>query len=77
MRRSQELALTSRPYAYTTLELLGILANLKDVALPELLRPREVKKMAFVLVTSDKGLAGSFNSSVIKKFESFFQRESD
>ncbi len=71
MRRSQELALTSRPYAYTALKILGILANLKDVTLPELLRPREVKKTTFVMVTSDKGLAGSFNSAVIKKFESF------
>jgi len=74
MRRSEELALTSRPYAYTALELLGILADLKEVTLPELLRPREVKRTAFVLVTSDKGLAGSFNSSVIKQFESFMKK---
>jgi F-type H+-transporting ATPase subunit gamma len=75
MRRSQELALASRPYAYTALKILGIVANLKDAALPELLRVREVKKMAFVLVASDKGLAGSFNSSVIKKFESFIKEK--
>jgi F-type H+-transporting ATPase subunit gamma len=76
MRRSQELALTSRPYAYTALELLGILAGLQDVTLPKLLRLREIKRKAFVLVTSDKGLAGSFNSSVIKKFESFIKENS-
>jgi F-type H+-transporting ATPase subunit gamma len=74
MRRSQELALASRPYAYTALELLGILSELKDVPLPELLVPRTVERTVFLIITSDKGLAGSFNSSVIKKFESF-QRE--
>ncbi len=71
MRRSQELALTSRPYSYAAIELLGVLADLKDVALPELLRPRKVERTVFIVVTSDKGLAGSFNSAVIKKFEDF------
>ena len=71
MRRSQELALNSRPYAYTALELLGILSNLKDVKRPELLTVRPVEKTLFVLVTSDKGLAGSFNSAVLRKFEQY------
>jgi F-type H+-transporting ATPase subunit gamma len=75
MRRSQEFALASRPYAYTALKLLGILAGLQGVEFPELLRPREIKKTAYVLVTSDKGLAGSFNSAVIKKFENFVKEK--
>src|SRR5579864_7513721 len=71
MRRAQELALSSRPYAYTALEILGIIASLKDVPTPELLRDRtsedsaeKTGRTAFMIVTSDKGLAGSFNSSV-------------
>ena len=76
MRRSQELALTSRPYSYTALELLGILSELKDIPMPELLRARPVQRTAFLVVTSDKGLAGSFNSAVIRKFEAF-ARESN
>jgi len=71
MRRSQEFALASRPYAYTALELLGILSGLKDIPMPELLRARPVAKQLFVLVASDKGLAGAFNGAVIRKFESF------
>lgn len=71
MRRSQELALTSRPYSYTALELLGILSELKDVPIPTILRARPVEHTVFVIVTSDKGLAGAFNSSVIRKFETF------
>ncbi len=76
MRRSQELALNSRPYAYTALELLGILSNLEDVQMPELLQERPIEKTAFMLVTSDKGLAGSFNGSVIRKFERYVRENS-
>ncbi len=75
MRRSQELALSSRPYAYTALELLGTLSDLKDVPLPDLLIAREIKRTAFIIVTSDRGLAGSFNSSVIKKFENYVKEQ--
>ena len=73
MRRSQELALHSRPYAYAALELLGILSDLKDtdIEVPELLQERPVVRTAFLLMTSDRGLAGSFNSGVFRKFEQF------
>jgi len=89
MRRSQELALASRPYAYTTLELLGILSKIvasksgeepggltsKKIDLPEILERRTVEKTVFVILTSDKGLAGSFNSAVLRKFEHFVKAE--
>src|SRR5690348_6246090 len=71
MRKSQELALNSRPFAYSALELLGILSSLKGVKMPELLGGRAVKKTALLVVTSDKGLAGSFNGLVIRKFEQY------
>lgn len=74
MRRSQEIALASRPYAFAALDLLASLTLLeksKDLPLPELLQPREVKKVLFVLVASDKGLAGAFNSSLFRRFEKY------
>jgi F-type H+-transporting ATPase subunit gamma len=71
MRRSQELAIASRPYSYAALELMGILAGLKDVPMPEIFAPREIKKTVFVILISDKGLAGAFNSAVIRKFEAY------
>jgi F-type H+-transporting ATPase subunit gamma len=87
MRRAQELALNSRPYAYTALEILGVIsrlheANGKPVPMPELLRERveegseemsqaRTGRVAFLIVTSDKGLAGSFNGSVFRKFEQY------
>src|SRR5271154_1365183 len=75
MRKAQELALNSRPYAYTALEILGVISRLKEVPMPELLRERapeeKTGRVAFLIVTSDKGLAGSFNGSVFRKFENY------
>ena len=84
MRRSQELALNSRPYAYAALEILGVISRMKDLpgtdasgsaSVPELLRPRTPEertgRTAFMIVTSDKGLAGSFNGTVLRKFEQY------
>ena len=75
MRKSQELAIASRPYTLTALRFLSILSSLKDITLPPLLQTRNIVKTAFVLVSSDKGLAGSFNSAVFREFEQFARRE--
>jgi F-type H+-transporting ATPase subunit gamma len=73
MRRSQELALNSRPYAYAALELLGILSSLKDMPMPELFQKRTIEKTAFLLMMSDRGLAGSFNGAVTREFEKYMR----
>lgn len=75
MRRSQEIALASRPYAYAALEILATVSRIKEFDPPEILVDRPVKKTAFLIVTSDKGLAGSFNSAVIRTFERFMKAE--
>ena len=71
MRRAQELALNSRPYSYSALALLGLLSDLKEVSMPDILQARPVVNTAFLIMTSDKGLAGSFNSAVIRRFEAY------
>ncbi len=80
MRRSQEIALSSRPYAFAALDLLATLSKLataqeipreKVEDLPVVLERRPIKHSLVVLIASDKGLAGSFNSAVIRKFEKF------
>ena len=79
MRRSQEIALASRPYAFAALDLLANLSRLREerkLVLPPLLERRAVRRTCIALVTSDKGLAGSFNSAVIREFEKFLRRES-
>ncbi len=68
MRKSQEIALLSRPYA---LELLRVLSYIREKTkyLPELMRDRDIKNTVVVVIASDKGLAGSFNANVVRAFE--------
>jgi len=76
MRKSQEITLSSRPYAFAALDFLATVSNL-DQKLPELFTKRNVKKVLFVLVSSDKGLTGAFNSSVFRKFEQHMKRDEE
>ncbi len=76
MRRSQQIALDSRPYAFLALDFLATISSLNQ-KLPELFKIRKIKKVLFVLVASDKGLAGAFNSSVFKKFEQHIERDKE
>lgn len=72
MRKSQEAALASRPYSFAAFDLLAVLSQLEANKFSSpFLEKRLVKNTLFVLVTSDKGLAGAFNSSVIRNFESY------
>ncbi|MBI2098738.1 MAG: ATP synthase F1 subunit gamma [Candidatus Wildermuthbacteria bacterium] len=69
MRRSQEVALNARPYAKKSFALLLHLlkqANGEDLG-SIFWKQRNGKKIALVVITSDKGLAGSFNSSVLRQ----------
>ena len=66
MRKTQESALAGRPYARAALAILARLSGSADIARHPLAEVREVKKVALVILTSDKGLAGALNSGVIK-----------
>lgn len=68
MRKSQERTLSTRAYAAAALSVLERLAGTADVARHSLLNERE-GKTAILIITSDKGLAGSLNGAVIRKAE--------
>lgn len=67
LRKAQNGILQMRPYAQ---KLNGILANLSDSidvdSLKVYFEKREVKNVLLVVITSDRGLCGSFNANVIK-----------
>jgi F-type H+-transporting ATPase subunit gamma len=78
MRKSQQIALDSRPYSFAALDFLATVSALENQKLPELFEVRKnIKRVLFVLVTSDKGLAGAFNSSIFKKFEAHIKQDKD
>ena len=69
MRKSQERALSGRAYAAAALSILERLATSADLAQHPLMQDR-AGNTAIVVITSDKGLAGSLNSGVIRKVDS-------
>jgi len=71
LRRAQDRILAARPFAVTTVKVLSSLAARANPELHPLLVQRDVKKVELVLVTSDRGLCGSFNANAIKAATAF------
>ncbi len=67
LRKSQERMEQARPYARHLQQVIqNLLPDVEPASLP-LLEVREIKRTALVIVSSDRGLAGSFNTNIIKK----------
>ncbi len=81
LRGAQEKMEAFRPYASKFAEVLGSLAErtqADEEHLPPLLASRaEIKTIDLVLMTSDRGLCGSFNTNLIHKAESFLKGKAD
>ena len=74
LRKAQGAITQMRPYSG---KLFGMLANLagsiEDASLAKYFENREVKKVLIIVLTSDRGLCGAFNSNVIKKTRSLLE----
>src|ERR1700692_217092 len=78
LRRAQERALAARPYAQMLTNVLRSLNERADVIDPEtgkarhpLLETRPEHNIVVVVVTGDRGLAGGFNSNLLKLAQRF------
>lgn len=76
MRRAQEVAIASRPYALAALEVLGRISANTVVPTP-LMTARPIATTAIIIVSSDRGLAGSFNTAVLRKVEEFLLNDTE
>jgi F-type H+-transporting ATPase subunit gamma len=74
LRRAQDRILAARPFAVTTVKVLSSLVARANPELHPLLVQREVKKAEVILVTSDRGLCGSFNANAIKAAGAFIRQ---
>jgi len=77
LRRAQDRILATRPYA---LEIRKVIANLAAHAgelKHPLLEVRPEKRVLLVVVTGDKGLAGSFNANVLRRATETIPRFAD
>jgi F-type H+-transporting ATPase subunit gamma len=66
LRRATDAIIAARPYARKMQELLSYLSGQVDVTKYPQFEEREVKAVAIVIVTADRGLCGAFNSNIIK-----------
>jgi F-type H+-transporting ATPase subunit gamma len=66
MRKSQNRALTGRPYARAASAILARVSGSKELNQHPLAEVRDIKKSLYVVITSDKGLAGALNSGVLR-----------
>ncbi|HRN98845.1 MAG TPA: ATP synthase F1 subunit gamma, partial [Flavobacterium sp.] len=68
LKKAQDAITAMRPYAEKLTELLGNLSSTLDADTGgEYTTQREVKNVLVVAITSNRGLAGAFNSNVIKE----------
>ena len=66
LRRAQDAVISARPYARKMKELLQHLASVVDVTAHPLFAARELKNVAVIVVTADRGLCGAFNANIIR-----------
>jgi len=76
MRKSQERAFAGRPYVHAAMRILQQLSSSGEGLSHPLAQKREEGKQLLVIVTSDKGLAGAVNSSVLKRATENFANNS-
>lgn len=72
-KRAQESLIRIRPYAISTYDILDDLASRIDISAHPLLSRREPKRVELVIMTSDRGFCGAFNSNIIKFAENFIR----
>lgn len=66
MRRAQEATKASAPYTQAARELLAALSTRTSVQHHPLFEQRTVKNRLMIVIASDKGLAGAYNSNIAK-----------
>lgn len=77
LRKSRELAEGRRPYFEGMIESMGRIVEKSGNARNIYMTEREVKKVAYVVITGDKGLAGGYNVNVAKLVEDHITNKAD
>ena len=75
IRKAQDRMKTSRPYARVMKQVIGHLAQASaDYRHPYMVERTDVKRVAYVIVSSDRGLAGGLNNNMFRKLVGEFRR---
>ncbi|MDR3691237.1 MAG: ATP synthase F1 subunit gamma [Fimbriimonas sp.] len=73
LKRATDRVLEARPYADKMKELMGSLSSAGELPSHPLMDKREVKRACVILLTSDRGLAGGYNTALIRKTTDFIK----
>lgn len=73
LKKATDRVLEARPYADKLREFMGSLASGGELPKHPLMEQREVKRAILILVTSERGLAGGYNTSLIRKAADFIK----
>jgi len=77
LRRAQENVVAARPYAKKLGEVLQTLSANLEGDLHPLLEKREAKKLLLIVLTSDRGLCGGFNTNLCKAADRYIKEKTD
>jgi F-type H+-transporting ATPase subunit gamma len=75
LKKLQRVVLETRPYWHESPSFFLKVAQLDEGPLHPLLQVREEKKVLVVIITSDKGLCGAFNSNLLEKTWEFLAQK--
>ncbi len=75
LRRAQERIFSARPYARQLDAVLQSLASRANPELHPLLEVRPEERIELIVVTSDRGLCGSFNTNILKTGVAFLRQQ--
>ena len=67
MRKAQDRMEASRPYAEKIRQVIGHLAKAHPEYQHEFMRAREVKRVGYIIVSSDRGLCGGLNNNLFRQ----------
>jgi F-type H+-transporting ATPase subunit gamma len=66
MKRAQDAILAARPYSDEMRDILSRVAAVMDEEVDPLLARRPVRRVALIMITTDRGLAGSLNANALR-----------
>jgi len=74
MRKAQDRMAASRPYAERIRAVVGHMANATSEYRHTYLQEREVKRVGYIVVTSDRGLCGGLNTNLLRSLTKDMQK---
>src|SRR5262245_28861155 len=75
LKRAQEALIAARPYTAAITSVVSELSAVAGTDSHPLFEERKLEKAAMVVITSDRGQAGAFNTNVVKAVERYAANE--